>query len=559
MQYISPVKLFREELNGRAELSIRELSLIKRSLLAEAELSEGKIVVRDGIEFSKEDIIRLFDQLEKDGRLDYHLRIFKNEKLLNFLETGEYDFADTPPDTTEIKENNEFRLFIQPWFIPVWQNALLSELRLRNFHDMLVLINLGKDIIDEVVLTEALQPLESKLLDLEYNANQLMRHIETTKRINDEEIDEYMNVYLIMFLNELPYTFGSFRNSYMIAMVNITVNIFNAGQPQLALSYLTTAAELDCDPYYKNLAAERLELYKSRRSNRRVFGSGGRSYYWWIGSLIYLLVRVATCNNSSPSYSNNGFQTFNTVPSTPYIPPPTTYGGTSLDLPERQVIYLSKNDDAVSFLLPDSDCISIATLNNGNTVFLYHLIKELRKNVADLPAAKYPEKGLKHYGININSLQSFIDSNWKKDLEYDVNGQKAVLIAYNETRTPMLLLYKTGPDLLAKQLEPGAQLTLKLQPGRAALIPFLGTGWNRNKKIVSVTNDKEIVLSNGWFTGNTDSSGSLQKNVSLFQVTAKSAVSDTIIYYYRPEDGYYGIMRARNLKHFATKTISNPY
>ena len=73
MNYISPVKLFYEDLQDKqGEITAKDLSLIRRKLLAEAELSENKTVVRDGVEYSKEDIISTFDEMDKDMRMVFY-------------------------------------------------------------------------------------------------------------------------------------------------------------------------------------------------------------------------------------------------------------------------------------------------------------------------------------------------------------------------------------------------------------------------------------------------------------------------------------------------------
>ena len=556
MNYISPVKLFYEDLQDKqGEITAKDLSLIRRKLLAEAELSENKTVVRDGVEYSKEDIISTFDEMDKDMRMDMHLRVFNNKSLLKFLETGEFDFMDEPISGEEIKEDPAFREFIQPWFVPVWQEAILKELRERQFYNLTVFMVLGKQVIEENLLIEVMESFEARLWDFDEAAKEQSNIIKDTKQVDEEETDTFISTFLINFLNELPYTFSNFRNHYMIAMVNITVQLFNAGHKGLAVAYGKVAIGLDCDDFYKDQMKERLVLYKGSRTKTTGSCGGFPRYVWFIIVFISTIARVGTCNeyNNSNSFKPGYQITGNGMPSNV----PVTL---STALNRRQTIYISKPDGESVFPLADSDCLSNAIIDTGNRRFVRELDIMLKLNLINLKSQPYPVGELKNYSVNTSTLQRVINTNWNPQDEYvHPNNQNARLIAYNETRTPMFLLYKTGPNLKVEPIEPGAFIDINLSEGKTLMIPYLGVGWNPYVKMGGALAGKYSILNQGWFNAQTDSSGGLQNNIGLYSVRPLEPYADTMIYYYQPEDGYYAILHGSNIKRLASKSTLSQY
>ncbi|MDB5281417.1 MAG: hypothetical protein JWO06_492 [Bacteroidota bacterium] len=534
MKYVSPLTFLSEDLAGHTgEVTAYEIQLVKRKLLAEAELSDQKTVIRKGVEYSKEDIIYLFDKLGGNLRMDYHQRIYDSRPLREFLEAGMYDLSEP---IFKGDEEQEFLDFVRPWFIPVWSDEMLIALRQRRSDCLLYLLQQTDKIFDEMMLIEVLQPFEARLEDLDNSAVECGKRIEQTKSWNGHEVDQYINPALIKFFNALPYTFSSFRNSYMIAMINLGVFIYNSGNKGSALAYAKIGVNLDCDDYYLNQMKDRVEIFGNKKktststsSSDSSWLSGGR-IVWIVLVALSAILRLGTCNShsSSDSFTNNS--TF------------TEYLKTAEE--SRRTIAA-----ASEILRSDSVKIAYAALDEKNEAFLNSLVKALRASSHSLVPVKYPAEDQPVIGMEVGSLQSAIDKGWKskEEMQY-ANSQSLPLMFFNLTRTPMVLLYNDGPELKVLKINAGDSVFAKVHEGRLMTIPFFGSGWYPNKKIYSNKTPKTL-LAKGWFKNCTDPYSRISGHVNILKVVISDPLNtDRIVFTYPHQDkDYFFYVQGENI------------
>ncbi len=458
MKYISPFSILEisDEQSGSG-FSQRDFFLAKRTLLAEAELSESKTIIRNGRELSKEDILALFDRVSADNP-EYHFRVFKNKSLLAFLESGTFD-TEMPPDLTDAQEDEDFRKFLKPYFIPVWSEALLAFYRTRNFDALTELLHVIKLFAQDMELVELLQPLEGRLEDFNAYAVSYARQINASMFNNTKELDGFFDEDLLRFLNSLPFTFEDLRNIYMISMVNLTVKLFNGGRKGLALSYGNKALILDCDESARYEMESRLEFYRKPQGQPVAGGndsnSGSWRSYWWVIMVVIAILRIIASESHT---SGDSYSSYNQY--TQWQRPANT-----TESPALKDLIDNVHDDVSRTYSSDY----------RTNEFVKSLAVLLKNKTNSLPEGtdKGPDDPV------VTNLQQIIDLS-RKNKEHVPVGSTMVTLE-NHSGYGIIVLYAAGKEVGIKGLPPFGSTTVYMPVGKIALRPFMGTGWEPTK------------------------------------------------------------------------------
>jgi hypothetical protein len=119
--YISPFTLMSW---AKDELPAREDILSARQQrLSELESSGEIVIYIQDRQYSKDGIIKAFDNILQDTFMHYHLPVWKDRKLLEFLETGVYP-ADTGFSSQAIYSDAGFRQWLAPYCAAAFALAL---------------------------------------------------------------------------------------------------------------------------------------------------------------------------------------------------------------------------------------------------------------------------------------------------------------------------------------------------------------------------------------------------------------------------------------------------
>lgn len=131
MSYLSPFQLLDLQL-GPEGLSAQDLRRAKKRLLAELELSPGQQLQLGGKKLSKDELLRLFDQLENPKERDFHQRIYRHKALLQFLEYGQLSYLKDQDTFLKKQENAQLAAFVAPFFAEQYSEILLAALRAKD-------------------------------------------------------------------------------------------------------------------------------------------------------------------------------------------------------------------------------------------------------------------------------------------------------------------------------------------------------------------------------------------------------------------------------------------
>ena len=91
MTYFSPLHIFDgQPVNGVDDDSLKRL---RKELLLQFDLKQQTTLELNGREYDKAGVLAVFDQL-KGAAAEHHLRLYRNQGLLRFLEAGDMRFFE---------------------------------------------------------------------------------------------------------------------------------------------------------------------------------------------------------------------------------------------------------------------------------------------------------------------------------------------------------------------------------------------------------------------------------------------------------------------------------
>jgi len=281
-QYVSPISFLPE---GVTTLSPRQLKLSKNKLLAEFELAGTPTIPVCGKEMSRNDVIRLFDELEYSSDLDNHLLVASDPVLLRFLAQAEISVGDTFSLTNE-QITPDFINWVSPFF-----SWAFSKASLRMF----------KDICPQEFVTLIEMPCWMLPAD-EWDAwnrvevfmdtrLQTFQELNNNKFLDWRQQEQYAGYDTVWLLCNLPVgRFSRILDGYAFEIMRLSITEFNASKRDHAFELLGFAMSLrvseDMMVSLKNKEKEMRGLVK--RNNWKIFR------VVLIG--LALLSRLATCN-----------------------------------------------------------------------------------------------------------------------------------------------------------------------------------------------------------------------------------------------------------------------
>lgn len=309
--YHSPIPLtgLQPQFSG-PELFKYGLPLARKKMLAEFQLVDADTIQVDGKELNRQEVISLFDELADDQRLQFHMAIWQDPVLLQFLQTGELQHHQRFA-ANELYETPEFRQFVSPWFAQA-QNRLLKYLLAGTAApDALEALAANSSLMTPADREEAFHSAsrffserKSELLNIYVRAQQ--QHA-----VQREEIEDSLGTQEIFVLNHLPDDFENTRYELANLLNNICVEYDKQSAPKMALAAIEKAASIALhDEVLKDLIPRNLDLVRSKQPgvfrpaanpNRGGGNSGGTA--WWsivvvVVVLIRLIISLSRCDSS---------------------------------------------------------------------------------------------------------------------------------------------------------------------------------------------------------------------------------------------------------------------
>lgn len=185
-------------------------------LLFELESEQTTIKIHEQ-EFDKDTLIKTFDSLKESW--PFHLRVYQNKPLLDFLEKGETAFFQSPESWTDF-DDLSFMVWVEPIFVERYREDFYKCCTVKGFQSLTKL----KAMCD----SEFPMPLtfQDQCFEKTYTFfNQLIeeakrkyknpvRRINRKKRTLIKGLDEYLSLHYLSAIRILPIQFFEIKNDY---------------------------------------------------------------------------------------------------------------------------------------------------------------------------------------------------------------------------------------------------------------------------------------------------------------------------------------------------------
>jgi len=254
---------------------------------------------------SKNDVIQLFEELERVTHLEYHTAIYQHPKLLCLLEKSEVSPIKVENHhkirfkTQE--EWTDFISFVSPYLTEAIDKLLSKVIRKSKFKDLddiqpfFKLLTKHDKFYAFRKLNNFCETLSDRLEHLAYS--------HTT--FPEIEVQYLRHPAFYSIVNELSDTFPNMPNSVAHAVINFTVNCERkVGRKKVLVEISDEAQRLQCDAHMKSLIVNNRDAFY--QSREQVLGYNPNGVWRGLVAVVIILImvfRVGSRCDSGPDYS----------------------------------------------------------------------------------------------------------------------------------------------------------------------------------------------------------------------------------------------------------------
>ena len=293
MKYINPVK-FLTAIAGQP-VSIEDpqnLSIARKRIMAEIELSDNQTVEYEGTLYSKNDILVFFDSLGSPEEMRFHSLINGDGELLYFLETGTLKFSRN----NRFKKNEHYQApaflaFVSPYYESVFTPLVLQCFKARDtrtFVDLMTNPILLTGEYKEKSYARIFRMLGDKMSTLE----KINADLESYKDVYTEDVYEAANADITCLLNHLPDEFQEFRVKYGRLLLQMAVGIRKKDNVPMAIEIVQITQQLNAGSDIKQHCENMLKAYHAMETEtaKSSSSSGGGSGISFKGIIVIIIV-----------------------------------------------------------------------------------------------------------------------------------------------------------------------------------------------------------------------------------------------------------------------------
>ncbi|MGO4288334.1 hypothetical protein [Chitinophaga sp. RAB17] len=282
MKYRNPLA-FLEKMNGAAidSADTAAVSLLRKKILAELELTADKGLQINGEWCSKNDLLLFFDSLQNKKELHFHQEIKSDPVLSEFLATGIITglFADKA-----LYKDKSFLSFIAPFYGPLFTTAVLNSLLQQQVVTLQYLFN-NPVLLDGEAMKRCYDKVFRLLKEQYARVEEVRAALAKDARERWEQVDIYIGARQVQLLNALPDAFHMQRSDYGILLINFALVLNTNHYKEEALEILGTLQQLKSVSYVQENVEKYIRYVKEDQAAfRSVFFR--KEPTTWLGKLL---------------------------------------------------------------------------------------------------------------------------------------------------------------------------------------------------------------------------------------------------------------------------------
>jgi hypothetical protein len=289
MKYISPYQLLNISTD---HIPDRESILNSRKeMLARLELSGKSTIKIQQKEYTKDGIMRLFDEMLATTGWNFHKLIADDEGLLQFLETGDGQHCWY---YCKEYEDPAFVSFISPWFVQAYSEYVIKCVKNSRPFELKDFFN-RFGLLDNAGVAAVSFKIQECLDEMSLALEQLTEDKIALKAIRKSELRYYYSSGRIECLNLLADEFTESRSRYAMAVLALYVEMFNKLRyHQECSNLITNIVAINCDVPTRGHINHYLNFNEEQRGGN---GSNTLSIIWMIIRLVAAAAVIVRCAN----------------------------------------------------------------------------------------------------------------------------------------------------------------------------------------------------------------------------------------------------------------------
>jgi hypothetical protein len=231
--YISPFEMLQiTDMTAANGLDAKAIKKAKDRLNAELKLNDGKVSWLGDYSLDKARALAVVDDLDDDAKRRYHVEIFRNKPLLNFLTRGDirhFLYSDDyfPRNTEErLRQEPEFRKLLSKPFAKQYSRVLTRAIDERRLPVVEVLFD-GRRWVEPEDDDQCFAGASKRVGDVVEEMRAIVRG-GSSRKVSLREIEVFLREHSLPELfNLLPVHFASYQGEIVKALRLLAISCFN--------------------------------------------------------------------------------------------------------------------------------------------------------------------------------------------------------------------------------------------------------------------------------------------------------------------------------------------
>lgn len=224
MKYVNPFLLLQQTTGSFVDAENNQaLAMAKKQLLAEVELSNTQTITFNEMQYTKNDILNIFDGLQSPATLSFHSLIAHDPPLLLFLQTGALKNNARFQKAPLYKEAG-FLAFISPYYETVFTDLLLKCFEQQ---DTRVISDLMKNplLLNGAYKEKSFRRIFRYLNERKSRLSGMHQQLQLHQPVDNGRLEMLTGINMVCLLNYLPLEFQVFRDEYAVQMFDVACAI----------------------------------------------------------------------------------------------------------------------------------------------------------------------------------------------------------------------------------------------------------------------------------------------------------------------------------------------